>query len=128
MPWVVDDVCGCDGQKVGNSGEFRNPSFPTDVAVGEAWTGTINAYNAGTLPDTFRYRVGDQVMEGFPLQAGETKTLPIYGTGPANFWMYLDRQVGVGPDWVKWIKAHWLPLTVLSTWGVGMVAVGVAVK
>lgn len=129
MPWVVDGVCGCRGQSVGNSGEWRNPNFPAEVAVGEPWTGTIDAYNAGAETDTFRTRIDGEEVESFSLAPGATRTVSRSGTGPANFWIYLDRWTGaVGPPWLEWIKAHWLPLTVLSTWGVGMVVVGVAVK
>lgn len=129
MPWVVDDVCGCGGQKVvvGNTGELRNPNFPAEVAVDEEWTGTIDAYNAGTETDTFRVRIDGEVGESFALGAGATKTISESGAGPKDFWIYLDRWVGV-EGWLEWIKRHKIVLGVASAWGVGMVAVAAWVR
>jgi len=111
MPWVADAVFGAGG--VANSvrsrrataptagiGELRNPVFPSDVAVGDPWTGTIDAFNTGTETHPFRFRIDDTAEESFDLGPGGTHTLTQSGTqvsGGTNYWIFLDRWVAEAP-------------------------------
>jgi len=102
MPWVADAVFGAG--RVANSarstagiGELRNPTFPSDVAVGDLWTGTIDAFNTGTETHTFRFRMDSVAEESFDLGSGGTNTLSESRTGPDEFWIFLDRWVAEAP-------------------------------
>jgi len=130
MPWVADAVFGAG--RVANPvrrataptagiGELRNPTFPPDVAVGEPWTGTIDAFNTGTETHAFRFRIDAVAGESFDLGAGGTNTLHQSRTGPANYWIYLDRWVEAPPKKLPW----WVLAGVASASVVGLVVVAV---
>ncbi|MBA7593131.1 hypothetical protein ES703_00048 [subsurface metagenome] len=109
MPWVADAVFGAGGvanpvQRRGaptastaGIGELRNPTFPSEVAAGEPWTGTIDAFNTGTETHTFRFR-SDGAEIPVDLAPGASHTHGWSGTGPKEFWIYLDRWVAEEPE------------------------------
>lgn len=107
MPWVADAVFGAENRAVApvrrataptaGIGELRNPTFPDEVAVGDPWEGTIDAFNTGTETHTFRFRIDGAAEPSFDLGPSGTHTLSQSGVDPTEFWIYLDRWVAEAP-------------------------------
>ena len=95
--WVVDDsyhVIIKEKAVIGVAkGDLINPVFPTEVAKGEAWSGTIDGKNIGDGTGTFRFRVDTQTTDQFSLPPGASAKLTVNGTGPATFDIFLERYV-----------------------------------
>lgn len=96
--WVVDDsyrvvITEKYVPPVPAKGELRDPSFPAEVAPGEAWEGTIDAINVGGERGQFRGRLDTVPTDPFYLDPGAIARLTVTGTGPADFTIYLERYV-----------------------------------
>lgn len=123
MPWVVEDTYGAEGGRgLHNTGELRNPNFPSEVWPNEAWAGSINAVNVGNTRDKFRVRLNGEAGYPFYLDPGSTKILELSGSGPSRFTIYLERETFMmgmlGRIW-EWMKDHQAAVIIGSAVGVG---------
>ena len=75
-------------------GDLRNPSFPSEVGTTESWTGYIYGCNVGGSRGTFRFRVDSSTTGSFGLDPGYCSRCEFSGTGPADFYIYLERYDG----------------------------------
>lgn len=75
-------------------GELRNPSYPSEVGATESWTGYIYGCNVGGSRGTFRFRVDSSTTGSFGLDPGYCSRCEFSGTGPADFYIYLERYDG----------------------------------
>lgn len=94
--WVVDDSYHVVIKEtaVGEArGELRNPNFPSEAAVGEAWVGYIDLVNVGDARGQFRGRLDTVTTDPFYLDPGGVMPLEVTGTGPAEFTIYAERYV-----------------------------------
>lgn len=95
--WVVDDsyhvVITEKGVPGVARGELRNPNFPSEAAVGEAWVGYIDLVNVGDARGQFRGRLDTVTTDSFYLDPGGVMPLEVTGTGPAEFTIYAERYV-----------------------------------
>lgn len=123
MPWVVEDTYGVKGDLGSHeTGELRNPDFPSEVGATEPWSGSINATNVGASRDTFRIRVNGEARASFDLEPGGSRTAYFSGVGPSMFTIFLERSVVEVP----WYKKYAKELMLVSV--AGMVGIVIATK
>ena len=115
MPWVVEDTYGAKGGLGAHeTGELRNPDFPSEVGATEPWTGTIDATNVGETRDNFRIKVNGAARSPFELGPDESRTESFSGTGPTEFNIVLERWAVEVP----WYKKYAKELMIVSVAGV----------